>query len=170
MRSRCGGPPTMFVAVGIVKAGPFQPMVGDPDDHRPNTTWRLVVDPGTDGRQVVGLAVLMEHCAPGDRIPLHRHDVDEVVMVVEGGGEYHLDGEVQRVAAGDVVFIAAGTVHGTANMGADPLHLHAVFPSRKVRMEMVERNPAPGSEDLPPMTAVYDFATGEFEVLGPTQL
>jgi hypothetical protein len=44
-----------------------------------------------------------------------------------------------------------------------------VFPSRKVRMEMLERNPAPGTEDLPPMTAVYDFATGAFEVLGPTQ-
>lgn len=37
-------------------------------------------------------------------------------------------------------------------------------------MEMIERNPAPGTEDRPPMTAVYDFATGEFEVLGPAQL
>jgi len=66
------------------------------------------------------------------------------------------------------VFIAAGTVHGTSNTGHGTLHLHAVFPSRKVRMEMLERNPAPGTEGRPPMTAVYDFATGEFEVLGPT--
>lgn len=43
--------------------------------------------------------VLMERCATGDRIPLHRHDVDEVVIVVEGDGEYHLAGEVQHVAA-----------------------------------------------------------------------
>lgn len=64
----------------------------------------------------------------------------------------------------------AGTEHGTANTGSDAMRLHAVFPSRKVRMEMIERNPAPGTEHLPPMTAVYDFATGEFEVLGPTQL
>jgi quercetin dioxygenase-like cupin family protein len=154
--------------MGIVKAGPFEPMIGDPDDHRPDTTWRVVVDPGMDGREA-GLAVLMERCAAGDRIPLHRHDVDEVVIVIEGDGEYHLAGEIQHVAAGDVVFIAAGTVHGTTNPGPDVLHLHAVFPSRKVRMEMIERNPAPGTEDLPPMTAVYDFATGEFEALGPTQ-
>lgn len=63
-----------------------------------------------------------------------------------------------------------GTVHGTTNTGPEVLQLHAVFPSRRVRMEMIERNPAPGTEHLPPMTAVYDFATGEFEGLGPTQL
>lgn len=87
--------------VGIVKSGPFQPMVGDLDDHRPNTTWRLAVDPGTAGDEA-GLAVLMERCASGDRIPLHRHDVDEVVMVVAGVGEYHLAGETQHVEGGDV--------------------------------------------------------------------
>lgn len=144
-------------------------MVGDPDDHRPDTTWRLVVDPGTDGREA-GLSVLMEKCAVGDRIPLHRHDVDEVVIVVDGDGEYHLGGEVQQVGAGDVVFIPAGIAHGTANTGTDELRLHAVFPARTVRIEMLERNPAPGTEDQPPMTAVYDFATGEFEVLGPSAI
>ena len=155
--------------MGIVKAGPFQPMVGDPDDYRPRTTWRLAVDPSAeDGDQ--GLAVLMERCAVGDRIPLHRHDVDEVVIVVDGGGEYTLDGDVQHVESGDVIFIPAGTVHGTVNSRDTTLHLHAVFPSRRVRMEMIERNPAPGTEGGPPMTAVYDFATGDFEVLGPTQV
>lgn len=136
-------------------------------DHRPNTTWRLLVDPGTAGDEV-GLAVLMERCASGDRIPLHRHDVDEVVIVVAGAGEYHLAGEIQHVEGGDVVFIPAWTVHGTTNTGGETLHLQAVFPSRKVRMEMLERNPAPGTEDQPSMTPVYDFATGGFEVLGPT--
>ena len=162
VRARYGSP------VGIVRAGPFAPMVGDPDDHRPETTWRLAVDPGIDGTPA-GLAVLMERCASGDRIPLHRHDVDEVVIVVDGEGEYHLAGAVERVGPGDVVFIPAGTVHGTVNTGEDALHLHAVFPSRRVRMEMLERNPAPGTEDRPPMVAVYDFATGDFEVLGPTE-
>ena len=35
-------------------------------------------------------------------------------------------------------------------------------------MEMLERNPAPGTETDPPMTTIYDFATGDFESLGPT--
>src|SRR5688500_2425460 len=153
--------------MGIVRRTSLEPMVGDPDDHRPNTTWRLAVDPGT-GR-VANLSFLEEHCAAGDRIPLHRHDVDEVVVVIAGQGSYSLDGEDHGVSSGDVIFIPAGTEHGTANLGDDVLHVHAVFPARSVLMEMLERNPAPGTDGDPPMTTRYDFATGEFEVLGPTE-
>ena len=45
----------------------------------------------------------------------------------------------------------------------------AMFPATRVRLEMLESNPAPGTEADPPMTSVYDFATGDFEVLGPAQ-
>ena len=131
--------------MGIAWNRPYEPMVGNPDDHRPQTVWRVVIDPDrADESAVVGMAVLMERCAGGDRIPLHRHDVDEVV------------------------FIPAGMIHGTVNAGEIPLHVHAVFPSRRVRMEMLDRNPAPGTEGEPPMTTVYDFATGEVVVIGPT--
>ena len=155
--------------MGIVRAGRLEPMVGDPDDHRPRTTWRLAVDPET-GDRTAALSLLEERCAVGDRIPLHRHDVDELVIVISGVGTYILDGATHEVEEGDAVFIPSGTVHGTVNSGDDVLHLHAVFPSRKVRMEMLERNPAPGTENDPPMTTVYDFATGAFEPLGPTEL
>lgn len=154
--------------VGITRDGPYEPMVGDPDDHRPNTTWRLVVDPAPSDR-VAEMAVLLERCAPGDRIPKHRHDVDEVVTVLAGEAHYYLDGEQHNVSTGDVVFIPAGTVHGMSNAGAQAVHLHAVFPARRVSMEMLERNPAPGTDSAPPMTTVYDLATGEFEVVGPTE-
>lgn len=150
--------------MGFVADGPYEPMVGDPDDHRPETTWRLVVDPSGQ----VGMALLFERCAVGDRIPLHRHDVDEVVTILDGSGEYTLGSEVQAVGAGDAVFIPAGVVHGTRNVGDVPLHIHAVFPATRVQMQMVDRNPAPGTEGDPPLTTVYDFATGGFETLGPT--
>ena len=142
-------------------------MVGDPDDHRPNSTWRLAVDPGSGGRSA-DLSFLEERCAVGDRIPLHRHDVDEVVVVLGGVGAYTLEGQVDTVESGDVIFIPAGTAHGTVNIGDEELHVHAVFPARKVVIEMLDRNPAPGTADQLPMTTRYDFATGEFEVLGPT--
>ena len=135
--------------MSIVRRTPFEPMVGDPDDHRPNTSFRLVVDRGTDGR-VAELSFLEELCAVGDRIPLHRHDVDEVVVVLAGQGAYSLAGEVSDVTPGDVVFIPAGTDHGTTNTGDRPLHLHAVFPARLVRMVMLDRNPAPGTEATRP--------------------
>ena len=153
--------------MGIAPREPLAPMVGDPDDHRPESEWRIAVDPG-GGYPVASMSFIDERCAVGDRIPLHRHDVDEVVMIISGAARYSLEGETHEVGSGDVVFIPAGVAHGTANTGEEPLHLHAVFSSRRVRMEMLDRNPAPGTEDDPPMTTVYDFATGEVEVVGPS--
>ena len=155
--------------MGIAREGPWEPMVGDPDDHRPETTWRLSADPGNANGAFAALAVLEERCAVGDRIPLHRHDVDEVVIIEGGQAEYQLGEERHLAEAGDRVFIPAGTVHGARNLGDVALHLHAVFPATRVRMEMLERNPAPGTEDRPPMTTGYDFRTGEVTVEGPTR-
>jgi quercetin dioxygenase-like cupin family protein len=154
--------------MGLVRGAPYEPMVGDPDDHRPRTTWRVVVDAPMPGARAVDGAVLLERCAVGDRIPLHRHDVDEIVTILDGHAEYHLDGKRHDVGTGDIVFIPAGSVHGTVNTGDVPLHLHAAFDRTRVRMEMLERNPAPGTEQQAPMTTVYDFSSGEVTVEGPT--
>jgi quercetin dioxygenase-like cupin family protein len=155
--------------VGIAREGPWEPMVGDPDDHRPATTWRLTVDPGNPGGSLAAFAVLEERCAVGDRIPLHRHDVDELVIIREGRARYDLAGEQHSAGPGDTVFIPAGTVHGTGNAGDVALHLYAVFPATRVRIEMIERNAAPGTEDRLPMSTVYDFRTGETTIEGPTR-
>ncbi len=152
----------------VIRNGPYQPMVGDPDDYRPRTLWRVVVDDASDGREPADGAFLFESCAVGDRIPVHRHDVDEIVAVVEGAAEYRLGADSHAVGPGDVVFIPAGTAHGTVNTGDVPLRIHAVFPRVRVRIEMLERNPAPGTEDAPPMTTVYDFRSGAVVVEGPS--
>ena len=133
-------------SIGIVRKTSLEAMVGDPGDHRPNTTWRLSVDPGT-GSRTAELSFLEERCAVGDRIPLHRHDVDEVVVVIDGVGAYTLEGEVNTVESGDVIFIPAGTAYGTVNIGDQVLHVHAAFPARKLLMEMLDRNPAPGNRE-----------------------
>ena len=104
----------------------------------------------------------------GDRIPLHRHDVDEVVVVIDGVGAYTLEGEVNTVESGDVIFIPAGTAYGTVNIGDQVLHVHAAFPARKIDGDARSEPCPPGTENQRPMTTRYDFATGEFEVLGPT--
>ncbi len=67
------------------------------------------------------------------------------------------------------MFIPAGVVHGTVNIGDEPLEIRAVYPSTVVRMEMVERNPMPGTEHEPPRVSVYDMTTGQFTILGETK-
>ena len=57
----------------------------DPDDFRPNSRWAMLVDPGGDsGAQVNDITLIIEEIAPGDRIPLHTHPINEVVVIVEG--------------------------------------------------------------------------------------
>ena len=148
--------------MGIASGGEYEQMVGDPDDHRPGSSWLLQVDP--DGR--AQMAVIRERIGVGDRIPRHSHDVDEVVLYESGRAVAHLDGVDTEVSAGDTVFVPAGAVHGTVNNGDEPVEVRAVYPATRVRMDLVERNPAPGTEGDAPRSTRYDLATGEFDVLG----
>ena len=93
------------------------PMVGDPDDHRPNTSWSLIVDPGDSNGRVDSLAIIREAIAAGDRIPLHTHDVDEAITIIDGEAEARLGDDRRRVGPGTTIFIPAGTPHGAANIG-----------------------------------------------------
>jgi len=152
--------------MSIVERAPMVPMVGDPDDHRPNTSWRLVVDPGDANGRVTSLAIIREAIAAGDRIPLHTHDVDEAITITEGEAEARLGDERRRVGPGTTIFIPAGTPHGTANIGDTPVHIHAVFPATTIEIAMLERNPAPGTDGEAPRRSRYDLRTGEVEVIG----
>ena len=146
--------------MSIVEGYTLEAMVGDPDDHRPETRWAVLADPGGAEGRVDGLVVITERIAPGDRIPLHVHRDDEVVFV-HGRGRYRFGDEERDVTDGAIVFIPAGVPHGLANPGADPLPLEAVFATTKLWLRYLERNPAPGTETDPPQAATYDVRTGE---------
>ena len=149
--------------MSIVEGHRFEPMIGDPDDHRPRSEWSLVVDPGDDGSgtPVDDLAVVLEHIGPGDGIPLHVHRVNEVIFV-HGDGTYRLGTSAGRCGDGSVLFVPAGTPHAIGNDGATPLPIEAVFPATRVWLRYLERNPAPGTEANGPGNALtLDFRTGE---------
>ena len=151
--------------MSIVEPAAMVPMVGDPDDHRPNTSWSLIVDPGDSNGRVDSLAIIRESIATGDRIPLHTHDVDEAITIIEGEAEARLGDDRRRVGPGTTIFIPAGTPHGAANIGATAVQIHAAFAATTIEIAMLERNPAPGTEGDAPRRSRYDLATGEFEVI-----
>jgi quercetin dioxygenase-like cupin family protein len=149
--------------VSIIHRIPLEAMVGDSDDHRPASTWATVVDPGDVAGRVDGMAVVVERIAPGNRIPLHVHQVDEVIFP-HGRGAFRLGGETHAVEDGSVVFIPAGAPHGLRNDGDGDLLLHAVFPTERIWIRYLERNPAPGTETDPVGRAlIYDVRTGTVE-------
>jgi len=59
--------------------------------------------------------------APDQKVSLHRHDYDEIIIVQEGRTMCIVGGEKQEVQAGDVISIPAGIPHGFMNIGDTPL-------------------------------------------------
>ena len=66
--------------------------------------------------------------APGASIGVHFHDHDEIYYVLEGEGDYVLDGVVQRVRAGDALLTRAGSTHSMRQAGAGDLVLLIAYP------------------------------------------
>jgi len=127
----------------------------DPDDYRPNSQWAVIVDSASGARQPVrSLAFVIDRIAPGDRVPLHVHQVDEAVFVQSGDVEVTVGEETRQLRAGATIFIAAGTAHGASNTGTEPCDLLGVFPTDLVTTEYKERNPSPGTEKDPPQPLI----------------
>ena len=73
-------------------------------------------DLSAPGREVIQVMV---EFAPGVVAPRHSHPGEEIVYVVGGALEYHLDGQSSvTLKAGEVLFIPAGGVHAVRNVGS----------------------------------------------------
>jgi len=67
----------------------------------------------------------------GDRIPLHRHDYEHEVFVLEGKGRVLAADGAKDVARGDYVFTLPGEEHGFENTGDGPFRFICVIPNPK---------------------------------------
>ncbi|HYZ19880.1 MAG TPA: cupin domain-containing protein [Gaiellaceae bacterium] len=141
--------------MAIIESFTYAPFdESDPDDFRPNSRWALLTDPGGDAdSHVDNIALIFEEIAVGDCIPLHVHPIHEVIVIDDGVAQVTLGRETRTVGRGTVVFIPAGTPHGTRNSGVRLVRLHAMFPSEQIGIEYLQRNPAPGTEDRSPQPA-----------------
>jgi quercetin dioxygenase-like cupin family protein len=123
----------------------------DPDDCRPDSRLAFVIDPTmADGHHVSQLSFIFEDVAPGDRVPLHKHTLDEAIVIEEGDAEVVIGSERRTVRAGTVIFVPAGVAHGYSNATSGTLRIQGVFPADVIDIEYIERNPAPGTEGQPP--------------------
>src|SRR5580658_5655736 len=52
--------------------------------------------------------------------PAHRIEHSEIICLREGALGFQHDGVTEQAAAGDVLFVANGTMHGLRNVGAEP--------------------------------------------------
>jgi hypothetical protein len=146
--------------MAILPNPPLSPLAeaGDADDFRLRSIWSgPLVDPVSSTGYVRDLCVVLERIAPGERIPLHRHEIDEAIVVESGEAELRLGEETRVVAGRSVVFVPAGVEHGARNVGEEDVIYTAFFSTTAIDIEYLERNPAPGTEADPPQPPVtYD--------------
>src|ERR671912_2322382 len=67
------------------------------------------------------LTVVVGESHPGQGVPLHRHDCEELIIVHGGRGTYTVGSETAEVGAGEVVVIPTGVAHCWNNHTHEPL-------------------------------------------------
>ena len=87
--------------------------------------WKTLISKGVTPSEnlTVGLASL----PPGGTLKEHRHEQEEVYLVLEGSGLVKVGDEESSVEAGSVVFIPGDAPHSCENTGASELRAAYVF-------------------------------------------
>lgn len=72
--------------------------------------------------------IVLMNIKPGEDIGMEVHKtVDQTLVFVEGSAKAELNGEAFDVAAGQLVFVPAGTQHDFTNTGNADLKLYTVY-------------------------------------------
>jgi quercetin dioxygenase-like cupin family protein len=89
-------------------------------------TMSFISNPSVTGASLITeMEVILK---PGMGHNFHKHpDQEEVIMVVEGRIEQWLEDRRQELGPGEAVFIPAGMVHASFNIGDSPAKLTVVL-------------------------------------------
>lgn len=137
------------------------------DSVRPLGPFRLLVDGDTSG----GRLTLYEGMLPVGGPPLHVHEFDELILVLEGRVIVQLDESMDQLNSGDFAWLAAGHAHTFANPGPDPVRALGLAVPSGIEHLFAERGEYLASlastqhPDQSEMAAIY--ARHASRVLGP---
>jgi mannose-6-phosphate isomerase-like protein (cupin superfamily) len=81
-----------------------------------------------DNKITTGISIYPE----GTGAPLHLHNCDEHVTLLEGSGEVEIAGQVTPLEPPDTTYVAAGVEHAFRNTGRIPMKILWVYSSAYV--------------------------------------
>lgn len=90
-----------------------------------NSDRRILVGKET-GAISVTLGEVILH--PGGALPLHMHEIEEVMTITSGVASATVGGETRVMRAGDVVYAPARTPHKLVTVGSEPMRFSFYFP------------------------------------------
>lgn len=76
-----------------------------------------------------GTEVWMQTVEPGGETPIHYHDCEEVVVVIQGSGQLTIGEETTEFSSNHTLIIAPEVVHQLINSGNEEILLLATFSS-----------------------------------------
>jgi mannose-6-phosphate isomerase-like protein (cupin superfamily) len=76
--------------------------------------------------------------APGTGLPMHSHNVEESVLILDGDAIAEIDGERFDLVPGDATWVPAGVPHRFLNRGSTPMRIYWVYGGRDVTRTMTE--------------------------------
>ena len=74
----------------------------------------------------------------GAKVPMHSHNCDEQVTILEGDAEAEVDGERHRLHAFDTTLVPANLPHRFVNVGTTPLAILWIYTSSDVTRTFAE--------------------------------
>jgi len=74
----------------------------------------------------------------GAKVPMHSHNCDEQVTILEGEAEAELDGQRHRLHAFDTTLVPANKPHRFVNVGSTPLAILWIYTSTEVTRTFIE--------------------------------
>ena len=74
----------------------------------------------------------------GKKVPVHHHNCDEQVTLLEGVAEVEIDGERTRLKRYDTTYIPAGKPHRFVNVGDGPMLILWVYDTDQVTRTFTE--------------------------------
>jgi mannose-6-phosphate isomerase-like protein (cupin superfamily) len=81
-----------------------------------------------DNKITTGISIYPE----GTGAPLHLHNCDEHVTLLEGSAEVEIAGQVTPLEPPDTTYVVAGVEHAFRNAGATPMKILWVYSSAHV--------------------------------------
>lgn len=86
------------------------------------------------------LSLFLTDVPTGGGASLHTHPYAEVFIVQEGSARFTLGAETTDVAAGRIVIVPPGVVHGFVSLGPERLRQISVHPSPKVLQTWLDQD------------------------------
>ncbi|MEO8898703.1 MAG: cupin domain-containing protein [Candidatus Dormibacter sp.] len=101
--------------------------------------------PGLGFRPVVGDGAMLNFVSfePHTEAPMHVHEEEQIVLVLEGEFEFEIDGDVRTMRVGDVAVVPSWVSHGARTKNTSCREVDVFAPPRRSLLEHASRQSPP---------------------------